>query len=73
MLLVRGEVDVETAQDLVEAGLSCLETDSPGLVLNLSGVTFLDFHDARCFDAYPQSRTRAREDTHPCQPFRARG
>ena len=31
------------------------------------------FHDARCFGAYPQSRARAREDTHPCQPVRARG
>jgi anti-anti-sigma factor len=41
-LVVKGEIDLAVAGDLVAAALGCLSTDSPGLIIDLSPITFLD-------------------------------
>ncbi|MFL6160458.1 MAG: STAS domain-containing protein [Marmoricola sp.] len=41
-LLVSGEVDIAVADALHDAALAALGPDLPGLVVDLSGLTFLD-------------------------------
>jgi anti-sigma B factor antagonist len=41
-LHVAGEIDLAVADDLREAGLSCLESNDPGVRVDLSEVTFID-------------------------------
>jgi anti-sigma B factor antagonist len=41
-LHVAGEIDLAVADDLRQAGLSCLESNDPGLRIDLSDVTFID-------------------------------
>lgn len=41
-LMVTGEIDLAMADRLYEAAAKCFDTEAPGLVIDLSGVTFLD-------------------------------
>jgi anti-sigma B factor antagonist len=41
-LVVTGEVDLSTAGELAEAGLAALAADATVVIVDLSGVTFLD-------------------------------
>jgi anti-sigma B factor antagonist len=41
-LHVAGELDLAVADDLRQAGLSCLESDDPGLRIDRGRVTFID-------------------------------
>jgi anti-sigma B factor antagonist len=42
LLRVSGAIDVQSRDALLTAGRAALEGDSPGLVLDLSNVTFMD-------------------------------
>jgi anti-anti-sigma factor len=41
-LSVEGEVDLAVAEDLYRAAIKCLDTDEPGLIVDLAEVIFLD-------------------------------
>lgn len=41
-LIVSGEIDIAVADDLANAALACFKLDTPGVVIDLSPVTFLD-------------------------------
>ena len=57
-LHVAGEIDLAVADDLRQAGLSCLDSNDPGLRIDLSDVTFID---STGLGALVSLRTVARE------------
>ena len=57
-LRVSGEIDLAVADDLRQAGLSCIESDAVGLRVDLGDVTFID---STGLGALVQLRTAARD------------
>jgi anti-sigma B factor antagonist len=57
-LRVSGDVDLAVADDLRQAGLSCIESDDVGLRVDLEDVTFID---STGLGALVQLRTAARD------------